>query len=45
MPAPGPILRSVPTGDLVRQLINDVQTLVDRQVQLAKRELHEEGRR
>jgi hypothetical protein len=45
MPAPDPTLRSVSTGDLIRQPINDVQTLVDRQVQLAKREFHEEGRR
>ena len=42
MAATDPTLRSVPTGDLVRRLINDLQTLVDRQVQLAKQEFHED---
>ena len=44
MAATDPTLRSVPTGDLIRQLINDMQTLVDRQVRLAKQELQEDLR-
>jgi len=42
MAATDPTLRSVPTGDLFRRLINDLQMLVDRQVELAKQEFRED---
>jgi hypothetical protein len=37
-----PRLRQEPTGDLVRHLLDSVQTLVDRQVALVKQELRED---
>ena len=42
MAATDPTLRSVPTSDLVRRLINDLQIMIDRQVELAKQEIHED---
>ena len=39
-----PDLKTQPTGELVRRLIDDVQALIDKQVQLVKQELHEELR-
>ena len=42
MATTGPGLRNEPTGDLIRRLIEDVQTLVDKQIALVKQELRED---
>ena len=42
MAATDPALRNEPTGDLVRRLISNAQTLIDKQIQLAKQELRED---
>ena len=37
-----PKARNAPTGDLIRRLIDDIQSLLDRQVLLVKQELRED---